>query len=440
MEAKEHGLIFDDSDEELEAKQHDLAFDDPEKEQETIEVNNFETLQVSNAESTRKMYEDEGVDLDTILQAQQANTRIQVRTHELLDSHSSDEESVADLEVNMHNLIPKIQGLMEFSNLDNEDEDALEYPTTTTEALAIDARGEIDDPGTSEGQSIEQKSTAKMIEGMLHFSDSEGEIEAKFQLQTHGFTSSIEEAVTIKGKDVIEGTGNEGIIGEQEGNTSGLTDSDTDQRRHIDEFYSHDGLMHFSDSEAEAEEKVEVGTNKEETKVMTRSEYKKANIAPPPASKAPYPKVCKTRSLSPKPTNLKTTKTTSPPQRPKVTLIKPAATQVIKPRQGPKVKILVAMDTILDTTDPGYQPGSMVVHHMAASPKQAGTKTFASVAPTPKTPTLATPQQANPKVHTPTKPLQAKMDRKKASPAKGEQQSKKRPSQHKEREIQRQSQ
>jgi len=305
MEAKEHDLIFDDSDEDLEAKQHNLTFDDPEEEEEaTVEVNNFKSIQVSNAESTRKMYEDEGVDFDVILQAQQANTRIQVRTHELLDSDSSDEESVADLEVNMHNLRPKIQGLMEFSDWDDEDEDALNHPTAMEEVLAIDARGEIDDPDTSEEQSIEQKSTAKMFKGMLHFSDSEDEDEAKFQLQTYGFTSSIKEAVTVEGKDVVEGTGNEGIIGEQEGNLSSLTDSKTDRRQLIDDFYSHDGLMHFSDSEDEAKEKVEVGTNKEETKVMTRSEYEKASIAPPPASKAPYPKGRRTRSLSPKPTSL----------------------------------------------------------------------------------------------------------------------------------------
>jgi len=231
MEAKEHDLIFDDSDGELEAKQHDLIFDDPEEEEEaTVEVNNFETIQVYNLGSTCKMYEDEGVNFDMILQAQQANTHIQVHTHELLDSDSSDEESVADLEVNMHNLRPEIQGLMEFSDSDYEDEDALDYPTTMEEVLAIDARGEIYDPGTSEEQSIEQKSTAKMFEGMLHFSDSEDEDEAKFQLQTYGFTSSIKEAVATDGKDVVEGTGNEGIIGEQEGNASDLTDSDTDQR------------------------------------------------------------------------------------------------------------------------------------------------------------------------------------------------------------------
>jgi len=83
-------------------------------------------------------------------------------------------------------------------------------------------------------------------------------------------------------------------------------------------------------------------------------------------------------------------KTTSPPQTPKVTIITQAATQVVKPRQGPKVRILVARDTILDSTDPQHQPGSMTVHHQAPSPKQASTKTFASVASTPKTPVLAT--------------------------------------------------
>jgi len=243
MEAKEHDLIFDDSDGELEAKQHDLIFDDPEEEEEAaVEVNNFKTIQASNAESTRKLYEDEGVDFDTILEAQQANTRIQVRTHKLLDSDSSDEGSVADLNVNIHNLRPKIQGLMEFSDSDSEDEFAFNYPATMEEALAIDARGEINDPGMSEEESVEQKSTTKMFEGMLQFSDSEDEDEAGFQLQTHGFTSSIKEAVTVKGKDAIEGEGNESIIGEQEGNTSGLTNSDTDRHRLVDEFYSQDGL------------------------------------------------------------------------------------------------------------------------------------------------------------------------------------------------------
>jgi len=151
MEAKEHDLIFDDSDGELEAKQHDLAFDDPEEEEETsIEVNNFESLQVSDVETTRKMCEDEGVNFDMMLQAQQANTRLQTRTHELLDSDSSDEESAADLEVNVHSFRNKIQGLLEFSDSDDEKERDPDVPSTMEEALAIDARGEIDDPDVSE--------------------------------------------------------------------------------------------------------------------------------------------------------------------------------------------------------------------------------------------------------------------------------------------------
>jgi len=81
MEAKEHDLIFNDSDAELEAEQHDLVFDDSEGEEETaVEANTFETVQVSDAVSTRKMHEDEGVDFDMMLQAQQANTRIQAHT------------------------------------------------------------------------------------------------------------------------------------------------------------------------------------------------------------------------------------------------------------------------------------------------------------------------------------------------------------------------
>jgi len=429
MEAKEHDLIFDDSDEELEAKQHDLVFDDPEEEEETaVEVNNFETVQVSNADYTRKIYEDEGVDFDMILQAQQANTRIQVRTHELLDTDSSGEESVADLEVNMHNLRPKIQGLLEFSDSEDEDEQALNQPTTTEEALAIDARGEIDDPGIPEDQSIEQKSTAKMFEGMVQFSD-DGD-EEKFQLQTYGFTSSIEEAITTNGRDVVEGTGNEGIIGEQEGNLSSLNDSNTDQRRLIDEFYAHDGLMHFLDSEDKAKEKVKVEPIKEESKVMTRSEYEKANIAPPPASKAPYPKNHRSRSLSPKPTSHLTINATSPPQKPKTTTVIQSAAQVAKPRQGHKVNILVATDMLLKSMDPQHQPGSMTVHHVAPSPKQASTKTFASVAST-QTPTVTKPQQASPMVQTQNKPLQAKMDAKKTLPNKGKQAFKKGPNQFK---------
>ena len=175
------------------------------------------------------------------LQAQQANARLQVRTHELLDSDSSDEESAADLEVNMHNLRAKIQGQLEFSDSEDENEQDPNRSTNVDEALDIDARGKVDDSDIPEDQSIKQKSTAKMFEGMLQFSDSEDkEDEEKFQLRAYGFTSSIKETVHADGTDVFAGTGNEGIVGEQEGNISSLTDSNTDRRRLIDEFYAHD--------------------------------------------------------------------------------------------------------------------------------------------------------------------------------------------------------
>jgi len=319
MEANEHDLIFDGSDEGLEAKQYDLVFDDPEEEEEetVVEINNFETVQVSNADSTRKMYEDKEVNFDMMLQAQQANTRIQVRTHELLDSDSSDEESVADLEVNVHNIRAKIQGLLEFSNSEDENEQDHKRSANVDEALDIDARGKVDDSDIPEDQSIKQKTTARMFEGMLQFSDSEDEEdEDKFQLRACGFTSSIKDSVNADGTDVFAGTGNEGVVGEQEGNLSSLTNSNADRRGVIDDFYALEGLQHFLDSDDECdledkdevffEEKAKVGTSKEETKVMTRSEHKKADIAPLPASKAPYPAGRRARSLSPKSTSSKT--------------------------------------------------------------------------------------------------------------------------------------
>jgi len=119
------------------------------------------------------MCEDEGVNFDMMLQAQQANTRLQVRTHGLLDSDSSDEESAADLEVNVHNFRNKIQGLLEFSDSDDEKEQDPNRSANMDEDVDVDASGKVDDSDIQEDQSIEQKSTAKMFEGMLHFSDSE---------------------------------------------------------------------------------------------------------------------------------------------------------------------------------------------------------------------------------------------------------------------------
>jgi len=195
---------------------------------------------------------------------------------------------------------------------------------------------------------------------------------------------------------VFAGTGNEGVVGEQELNLSGLTDFNTNRRRLIDDCCALEGLQHFLDSEDECDpkdkgevflEKDKVGANKEETKAMTRDEHKKANIAPPPACKAPYPTGRKARSLSPEPS--------------KVPLSTQVAHRQATPGQGHKVNTVVATDVLLDTSDPNHQPGSMTVSHHAPSPKQAKAKTFASVVSTPKTPVKA--QKTSPTKQTPTK-------------------------------------
>ena len=149
---------------------------------------------------------------------------------------------------------------------------------------------------------------------------------------------------------------------------------------------------------------------------MTRSEHEKAQIAPPPASKAPCLTRRKAHSLSPKSLRSKTVK---------VPLSTQVAHQVAKGEQGQEVNVVVTTDTLLGSTDPGHKPGSMTVHHLAPSPKPASTKTFASIAATPDAPTVTKPQQASPKAKAPVKPLQTKTDAKKTSPNKGKQSPKK---------------
>ena len=127
---------------------------------------------------------------------------------------------------------------------------------------------------------------------------------------------------------------------------------------------------------------------------MTRTEHKKAGIAPPPASEAPYPTDRRARSLSPKLMSSKSTLTTSSHKTPKA----PLSTQVA---------------------------------HQAPSPKPASTKTFASVALTPNAPSVTKPQQAGTMAPTPTKPLQTKTEAKKTPPGEGKQAPKKGPNQFK---------
>jgi len=233
--AKEHELVFDDSEHNLEVNQHDLQFDDSEEEpEEGAEANKHKAIQASNAETACKMCEDEGVDFDVILQAQQANAHLQSCKHELLDSDSSDKDSAADIEANVHgtkkgNNRPKIEALMEFSDSEGEDEFTLQHPGDVEEALAHGTRAEMDDPDEESAESIKEKSAAKMPEGLLQFSSSEEEEdEESFQLRTCGFNASIEEAISDQHDDEIEGEGSEGIVGEQESHSLTATQTDAD--------------------------------------------------------------------------------------------------------------------------------------------------------------------------------------------------------------------
>jgi len=90
---------------------------------------------------------------------------------------------------------------------------------------------------------------------------------------------------------------------------------------------------------------------------------------------------------------------------------------------------VVALATLSNLTDSQPKSESKTADQVVPSPKQAKTKTFASVASTPKT--RAKTQQTSPTKQTPTKPVRAKADVKKTSPIKGEQSPTKTPNQFK---------
>jgi len=88
----------------MEAKQHDMVFDD-EDDNLVIEAKNHEVSppQVNDARTTRKSYEEEGIDFGQILQAQKANTRLFTGIHEFESEEEFDnDEEYTGLEVNSH--------------------------------------------------------------------------------------------------------------------------------------------------------------------------------------------------------------------------------------------------------------------------------------------------------------------------------------------------
>jgi len=102
---KEHALRDAEANK-MEAKQHDAVFDaDDEDNNSVIEAWNHEVAppQGNDADMTRKLHEEEGIDFEQILQAQKANTRLFTGVHELEpEEESDDDEEHTGLEVNSH--------------------------------------------------------------------------------------------------------------------------------------------------------------------------------------------------------------------------------------------------------------------------------------------------------------------------------------------------
>jgi len=190
----------------------------------------------------------------------------------------------------------------------------------------------------------------------------------------------------------------EGIVGEQEVDSSGLTDSGSDQRRLIDELYAQEGAYNFPDSDDEAESEQQAKPAVEESKVLTRSESKKKGINPPPANKAEYPPecICKSRSASPKAKSPKEEEWE--PKHP-----------FTDPKNNRKKKEVVSVDML----------GGEIESQPQSEPSSLSNEVYSPEQTTPKV-TFATILATNPKAQVPPK---TKPDAKKILPAKGENKS-----------------
>jgi len=133
----------------MEAKQHDVVFKtDDEDDNLVIEAKNHEVTppQVNDASTTRKLYEEEGIDFGQILQAQKANTHLFTGVHEFeSEEESDDDEEYTGLEVNSHwfkgfdNDKEEGEGSEEYFNELNDMISA--FGTTQTNATSNDSQG-----------------------------------------------------------------------------------------------------------------------------------------------------------------------------------------------------------------------------------------------------------------------------------------------------------
>jgi len=119
----------------MEAKSHDMVFDDDSDDDNSVieaKVHESDLATKSDVDSTRKMYENEGVDFNTVLQAQTASTRLEASVHMSKDTYndSSDDEDDEEygIEVNVHWFKDRVYDehdgdVIDFDALEDEEEE-----------------------------------------------------------------------------------------------------------------------------------------------------------------------------------------------------------------------------------------------------------------------------------------------------------------------------
>jgi len=153
------------------------------------------------------MHEDKRNDFDAVLQAQQANAHLQACQHDSLDSDSSDEESVAGPEVNAHNQKKrvgksKIQGPSDFTDSEDEDEQADEFPRSLEEVKGMDARAKVDQDCEERKELVTHEAATRVPEELLHFEVSEDE---EVELPKHAIAHGLEKTKSAESFETEEG-------------------------------------------------------------------------------------------------------------------------------------------------------------------------------------------------------------------------------------------
>ena len=264
----------------VEASEHDIIFDDElENDSSDIEARVHETdhHNASYSNDTRLMYEEEGVDFDKILQAQQVNTRLHAGMHQLglNDSGSdSDDEEDSGIEVHMHaqGYNPRA-GVVDFSDTDEENSSDEREGEETEEPNEQESEfvAEEKEPSIKE----EEKEYAIAETGEVLFTDSEEESEdEKVRTSTKSATTP---AMVAK---------KERTSPQSDLTHEGTIDPSTQARLELES----QGVVEFSDSEDEDQTEEKTKTADTPQGIMTRKQYKEAGVAPPEIVASPEPK------------------------------------------------------------------------------------------------------------------------------------------------------